>query len=940
MSEHEEDVSSSVVVSSQMNVEVLGGGVTTSTAIITHHVASQVDYGNDDFVSKSDENGVVPPHNHSGSTHPRHTHPHSPYVVFLNRHARLVLLFFLLFTAGCAIYGFGLFSTLKIGGFVDPTSQSARTESYFSHFGNLSTSTDVVILMQHPVWVASDPEFKQAYEWLKADLSESIPIADVISVFDYDYMTSMVSPDGHLAYATASLPKAVTDYTGSPPFVYKDFSACVQRSNNPLTVSFSGQYLLHVESMDMVFSSLILAEEGAAPVMLLLLILAFNGVVAIIVPFLLIFWNVTMTFTVLRLIGLQFSVSTFVTDVTLVFGVGLAMDFSLFLHLRFTEEMNKRTIYKDITPLDAMNTAVATSGRTVVFSAILLSSTLCGVLQFTEYYLTTMALAIMLPAVFAAIGACTFLPALYLWMGDSIFSLSILPLSDYCEEVVTQWVRQARTWLYQYNRVSHTDNECPQNVDQQVNKVEVLARNNELDVEMTIVPIAADGEGIVTTVNDDPVSPSLTEDELIRQRELEHDALIVQGWWYIAVSYVMKHPILFGSVIVGGFGALLAVFVTRVQFADQGISNFPLTSKNRYVMETVTNKFPSAGHGSLTVYLQTTDAFGIRDPAFVTALHVFSQELAVNPCVAAVTSLTTMGTNMTVSQYATLYQHPFLDSAINFTAPMLAPFHITDFDRLTTVSIALVGKDSNKQLGHCVRSVRTLLDNSFWVDGVSGSTVQLIDVYGVGGNSALQYDLNTNIVATLPAVIVVILIAMSVFVVLLTGSIVLPIKTIFCAGLSICASFGVLVLVIQQNAGASVLNFYNNAGCLDPLQLIFIFVVSFGLSLDYEVFMLGRIQELYERTGDNQEAVARGIQSSARTVTLAAALLCTAVGGLLAADVLLLKQIGLGVGLTVIMDATIVRCVLVPCLMALMGDWNWYAPQFIKQIVSYFGLRH
>ena len=120
--------------------------------------------------------------------------------------------------------------------------------------------------------------------------------------------------------------------------------------------------------------------------------------------------------------------------------------------------------------------------------------------------------------------------------------------------------------------------------------------------------------------------------------------------------------------------------------------------------------------------------------------------------------------------------------------------------------------------------------------------------------------------------------AMFLFILLLTGSLVLPIKTIATAALSITGSFGFLMFVFQDNNGSSFLQFNNNFNCLDPIQLLFIFLVAFGLALDYEVFLLGRIQELYEKTGDSDYAIVKGISSSSRVISLAAILICTAVG--------------------------------------------------------------
>ena len=106
----------------------------------------------------------------------------------------------------------------------------------------------------------------------------------------------------------------------------------------------------------------------------------------------------------------------------------------------------------------------------------------------------------------------------------------------------------------------------------------------------------------------------------------------------------------------------------------------------------------------------------------------------------------------------------------------------------------------------------------------------------------------------------------------------MPFKTIVTAGLSITASFAFLMFVFQNNNGSDFLKFDNNFECLDPIQLLFVFVVSFGLSLDYEVFLLGRIQEIFERTGDSNYAVVKGVASSSRVITIAAILICCAIG--------------------------------------------------------------
>lgn len=326
---------------------------------------------------------------------------------------------------------------------------------------------------------------------------------------------------------------------------------------------------------------------------------------------------------------------------------------------------------------------------------------------------------------------------------------------------------------------------------------------------------------------------------------------------------------------------------------------------------------------------------GVRDADFITSLDALAQQLKNASKVVDVSCMTTIDDTVNLTQYINYYSDPYAPQNINFTQQLIDPFHLTDFNRVTKLSVSLSIQTSDLSLGRTVRNIRKLVDAAFYVDGV-----RLVDKCGVTGEAAYQYDVNKDVIDTLPYAIIVVLVSMYVFITLLTGSIVLPLKAIFCAGLSLCASFGALVLVIQDGHGDELLQFRNNLHCLDPLNLVFIFVVAFGLSLDYEVFILGRVQEIYLQTHDNVYAVAKGIQTSARSVTMAAVLLTATVGGFLAADVLLLKQIGMGIGLTIFMDATVVRLILVPALMALMGDYNWYAPEPLKKVVEKLNIKH
>jgi uncharacterized membrane protein YdfJ with MMPL/SSD domain len=174
---------------------------------------------------------------------------------------------------------------------------------------------------------------------------------------------------------------------------------------------------------------------------------------------------------------------------------------------------------------------------------------------------------------------------------------------------------------------------------------------------------------------------------------------------------------------------------------------------------------------------------------------------------------------------------------------------------------------------------------------------------------------------------------------LLFGSVIISIKAVLMTLLSITASFGALVWIFQQGNLAEVLDFtplgYTIAG--NP---IIMFSVLFGLSMDYEVLLLSRIQEAYRRTGDNRASVAEGLAKTAGVITGAALIMVTVFAAFALAEVITIKSIGVGMAIAVALDATIIRVLLVPATMRLMGDWNWWAPGPLGRLADRLGFSH
>jgi RND superfamily putative drug exporter len=220
---------------------------------------------------------------------------------------------------------------------------------------------------------------------------------------------------------------------------------------------------------------------------------------------------------------------------------------------------------------------------------------------------------------------------------------------------------------------------------------------------------------------------------------------------------------------------------------------------------------------------------------------------------------------------------------------------------------------ASQHLVHAVRALRT----PFYL--------------GVAGETAGFVDLEHSLGAHLPLVLALIIASTLVVLFLMTGSLVLGVKAVLMNALSLSAVFGILVLIFQHGNLQGLLS-YRSTGALDATQPILLFAIGFGLSTDYGVFLLSRIKEAFDSGIPNDRAVAIGLERTGRIVTAAALLFAVAIGAFATSKLVFIKELGLGAALAVLIDATVIRGLLVPSLMELLGKWNWWAPGPLRRL--------
>jgi RND superfamily putative drug exporter len=390
-----------------------------------------------------------------------------------------------------------------------------------------------------------------------------------------------------------------------------------------------------------------------------------------------------------------------------------------------------------------------------------------------------------------------------------------------------------------------------------------------------------------------------------------------QGWWGRLARWVMARPV---RVFLPTLALLVLVGLPflHAQFDAPDASILPPGVPSRQAYDLLVREFGPGEFDPLLLAIRTTGP--VTAPANIGALYDWSRRLAADPSVVRVEGIVDLDPRLTRTQYQLLYGTPG-GPPDRFAATELAA---TTRGNLTTFSV-YTPYDPNRA------AFRTLVDAlrspSSALAPPPGISVQ------VAGGAADVADVVSAVAAEFPRTALFIMLTTYLVLFFLLRSAILPLKALIMNSLSIVASFGALVWIFQDGNLSAPLGF-QPLGFVETTQPVILFCVLFGLSMDYEVFLLSRMKEVWDRTGDNREAVAQGLERSGRIVTSAALIVVVVAGSFASADIVLIKALGLGVAIAVALDATVVRALLLPATMRLLGDWNWWMPRRLARWVE------
>jgi RND superfamily putative drug exporter len=760
---------------------------------------------------------------------------------FVYRRRRWIALLALAAAIGLGSLGSNVADNLSTGGWLDPASESAQVSDRLeADYGGGRSVFIAVFRSTEPGADARSQAFQDA---ISTTLDPVLDVDGVTGTTGYAETKDerFISTAGDAAYVLVNLD---VDEDTSLDLVDPVRAAVEASTPAGYTVALTGFGPIQEDSARLSEQDLVRAETVSLPIAALVLILVFSSLVAAGMPLIVAGLAIPSSIGVLNLVAQQTEMSIYVLNIATMLGLALAIDYSLFITSRFREELARgRTVEQ------AVERAVGTAGKAVLFSGIAVAIGLSGLLWFKAAGLSSIGLGGAIVVLLSVFYSLTFLPAILGMLGPRVNALSVAGL---------------------------------------------LRR----------LGLRKDTPG-----------------EVRRSR------------WERVAHAVMRRPI---AVLVPVLALLLLVgspFLRIQQGVPDATVNPPgVASRDAWVA--LQEEFRA---GETTPIVVLLDAADTTSEATIASVMAFGDRLAAVDGIDRVEgpfSLTNpqTGAAMSAAEVAAVYaavENP--DPALPLPAELVAGVQALReaYIRDDTIRLdAISPLKSSEPAGTAVISrVRALpLEPG-------------ITRMQVGGAAAIGEDFLLSQAERIPWAVGTTLLASAIILFLLFGSLAIPIKAVIMTLLSLTASFGALVWIFQEGNLSGILNF-KSLGYTIAGNPIIMFATLIGLSMDYEVLLLSRIQEAYRRTGDNAVAVAEGLSRTAGVITGAALIMVTVFSAFALADTVTIKSIGVGMALAVALDATIVRVLLVPATMRLLGRWNWWAPGPLGRLADRFGFSH
>jgi RND superfamily putative drug exporter len=670
-----------------------------------------------------------------------------------------------------------------------------------------------------------DPAVRQVIEPFLADVSEIDGVQSLASPYaagNEGQISDRGADAGRIAYAEFEAP---SDASFEETVAIGDEIRAEMPDVDGVRIELGGQAFAEFEVPS--------SEALGIGFAIIILIVAFGSVLAMGLPIGVALAGIVSGSMIAGLLSNVVDMPDFTSTIGVMIGLGVGIDYALFIVTRFRENLHKGHSIEDST-LIAMNTA----GRAVVFAGSTVVVSLLGMLIMQLSFISGMAIGMAVVVAMTLVASLTLLPALLGFAGERV--------------ELTRWRGLIAAGLIAVGLVG---------VGLGIPALVVIT-----------VPVA-----IVVLLAGFAVAP-LRKPVLERQRKPLRETLAYR--WSRVIQHRPWTAVLVGTIALVVLA--LPVLGLRLGFSDEG--NYPADTTTRQAYDLLADGFGAGFNGPLSLATEVppgTDA---------ASLQAVTDAIAADPGVAFVSDPIT---NDEADPTAALWR------VVPTTAPQDA--ETTDL-------------------------VNRLRD-----DVLPAATAGTgLDV-AVAGGVAIGVDFTDYLSQRLPYFFAAVLGLSFLLLMVVFRSILVPLKAVVMNLLSIAAAYGIVVAVFQWGWGSSLLDI--EGAPIEPFVPMMLFAIVFGLSMDYEVFLLSRVREEWDRTGDSRTSVADGLASTARVITAAAAIMVVVFGSFIGESDRVVKLFGLGLAVAVLIDATIVRMLLVPATMELLGDRNWWLPRWLDRIL-------
>ncbi len=697
-------------------------------------------------------------------------------------------------------------SALNNNGLSNPSSESSRADTLINQRLRRPASTLQVVFQSASVPV-SDPAYQAE---VNGFMSRARSFPNVVAVTPAD----AAGKDGRTTYITVAFSQDPT---------LANFQKLIPTGAQPAKAYLTGAQAFSDAFTNISLSDTDTTKRDVLPLVLIVLLVAFGTLLAALLPLALALVAVPVALAVIATIALHTEINSYVISIVTSVGLGISIDYSMFLVRRFREELAGGRSVRD-----AIGWMVATSGESILFSGLAVIIGFCGLLLMGISFMSSFGIGGICVVGAAMLAALTLLPALLGVVGHRINAL----------------------------------------------RIPLLGR--------LVAPKPAQGRD-------------------------------GQGFWHRWALGVMRRP----WVVIVGVTALLlllALPTLSLNIGTPNLTGIPADQPARQGLTILNTQYPQTAGDPVEVVAQTADGSNILSATNLAKVDALSAWLARQPHVTRVESL---------------MRPPAIPGVTLPSEQALAAFYASGAYLRQSTLAQLVGASTAHDMTIISVTTDAPLDS---VDGkaliahlranrAQGQGLRVL----VTGEQAESLDFTSYLFANFPAALIFVLVATYLTLLLMFRSLLLPLKAVLMNVLSVAASYGVLVFVFQQGRLEQVFGF-TSTGTVDNIVPILLFCIIFGLSMDYEVFLLSRIREEWEKTHDNTYAVAHGLEQTAGAITSAALLFALFTSASIFTRLVTTKEVGLGITFAILLDATVIRTLLVPATMRVLGRWNWWLP--------------